>query len=122
MIPTRRLLPLALVCLGLSASVHADTNAWPCEPVRVQVGFAVGGPTGVIARAFARYDAIQFKQPFVVENRPGANTILAAPQRSTLLPEVPMFAETGMTDFAAQIAQEIDAYTAMARTLNLSGL
>jgi len=75
---TQKWLPLALVCLGLSSSAHANDNTWPREPVRVQVGFSAGGPTDVIARSFAQYAAVQFKQPFIVENRPGANTILAA--------------------------------------------
>jgi len=76
--PTQKLLPLALVCLGLSTSAHANDNTWPREPVRVQVGFSAGGPTDVIARSFAQYAAVQLKQTFIVENRPGANTILAA--------------------------------------------
>jgi len=76
--PVKQLFPLALACLSLTTAVHAESDAWPRVPVRIQVGFAAGGPTDVIARSFAQYAAIQFKQPFVVENRPGANTILAA--------------------------------------------
>jgi len=76
--PIQQLFPLALACLGLTASAHADTDAWPREPVRVIVGFSAGGPTDVIARSFAQYAAVHLKQPFIVENRPGANTILAA--------------------------------------------
>jgi tripartite-type tricarboxylate transporter receptor subunit TctC len=46
--------------------------------VKLVVGFAAGGPTDVVARAFADHAARALGQPFVVENKPGANTILAA--------------------------------------------
>lgn len=56
----------------------AQGVAYPAKPVRLLVGFAAGGPTDVVARAFANYASRALGQPFVVENKPGANTILAA--------------------------------------------
>jgi len=44
----------------------------------VLVGFSAGGPTDVVARAFADHASRALGQPFVVDNKPGANTILAA--------------------------------------------
>lgn len=68
---------VAALCLALAAPfVQAQT--WPAKPVKVVVGFAAGGPTDVVARAFAEYAARALGQPFVVDNRPGANTVLAA--------------------------------------------
>ena len=52
--------------------------AWPTKPVRILVGFSAGGPTDVVARAFADHASRTLGQPFVVDNKPGANTILAA--------------------------------------------
>ena len=52
--------------------------AYPAKPVRLVVGFAAGGPTDVVARAFADHAGQALGQPFVVDNKPGANTILAA--------------------------------------------
>jgi tripartite-type tricarboxylate transporter receptor subunit TctC len=69
----------AVAAIGLSAALaaaHAQT--WPAKPVRVLVGFSAGGPTDVVARAFADYASRALGQPFVVDNKPGANTILAA--------------------------------------------
>ena len=68
--------PLTMAALALCASAaHA---AYPERPVRVVVGFSPGGPTDVVARAFASYASQATGQTFVVENKPGANTILAA--------------------------------------------
>ncbi|MDP9877334.1 tripartite-type tricarboxylate transporter receptor subunit TctC [Variovorax boronicumulans] len=61
---------------GMAAQVHAQ--AWPAKPVRLLVGFSAGGPTDVVARAFADHASRALGQPFIVDNKPGANTILAA--------------------------------------------
>jgi tripartite-type tricarboxylate transporter receptor subunit TctC len=46
--------------------------------VKLLVGFAAGGPTDLVARVIAQRLTQQTGQPFVVENRPGANGTLAA--------------------------------------------
>ena len=68
---------MALATLLVASSAGAQA-AWPAKPVRLVVGFSAGGPTDVVARAFADHAARALGQPFVVENKPGANTILAA--------------------------------------------
>lgn len=70
----------AMVVLGLSAALAATAHAqtWPAKPVRILVGFSAGGPTDVVARAFAEHASRALGQPFIVDNKPGANTILAA--------------------------------------------
>ena len=72
------LAPLALALLLAAAPAQGQGQEYPVKPVRVVVGFAVGGPTDLVARAFADFAARAVKQPFVVDNKPGANTILAA--------------------------------------------
>ena len=69
---------LATVALGALSQTHAQAPAWPTKPIRLVVGFSAGGPTDVVARAFAEHAAKALGQPVVVENKPGANTILAA--------------------------------------------
>ncbi len=47
------------------------------RPIRLVVGFAAGGPTDVIARVIAQDMSVTLGQPVVVENRTGANSLLA---------------------------------------------
>jgi tripartite-type tricarboxylate transporter receptor subunit TctC len=49
----------------------------PGRPVRFVVGFGAGGPTDVIARIVAQDLTASMGQPFIVDNRPGANAIIA---------------------------------------------
>ncbi|MCX7659760.1 MAG: tripartite tricarboxylate transporter substrate binding protein [Caldimonas manganoxidans] len=67
----------AAALLGLAAAGAAAQN-WPSKPIRLVVGFSAGGPTDVVARAFAEHASRALGQPVVVDNKPGANTILAA--------------------------------------------
>lgn len=67
----------ALLSLA-AASSWAQAPAWPAKAVRIVVGFSAGGPTDVVARAFAEHASRALGQPVIVENKPGANSILAA--------------------------------------------
>ena len=80
----RRIATAALAAL-LGAS--AAQAAWPERPVQVLVPFAAGGITDVIARVVAQQLQTSFKQPFVVENEPGAAGVLAAQRLARATPD-----------------------------------
>lgn len=74
---TRRSLGAAtLSALGLG-SQPKPAGAQQGRPIRLVVGFAAGGPTDVIARVLAQEMQALLGQPVVVENRAGANSLIA---------------------------------------------
>jgi tripartite-type tricarboxylate transporter receptor subunit TctC len=52
-------------------------HAWPTKPVRIVVAYPAGGGIDVMARQLAEKLQPAWGQPVVVENKPGANTIVA---------------------------------------------
>lgn len=76
--PVRTTAALALLGLAAFAPLAQAQDNYPSKPIRLVVGFPAGGPTDVVARAFGEFAARSLGQPVVVDNKPGANTILAA--------------------------------------------
>jgi len=75
----RRFLHLAATAGAFSlVSRNGWAQAYPTKPVRIVVGFAAGGTTDIVARLVAQWLSERLGQQFVVENRPGASTNLAA--------------------------------------------
>lgn len=51
---------------------------YPDRPIRLIIPFAAGGATDILGRSVAEFLGKEFKQSIVVENKPGANTVVAA--------------------------------------------
>ncbi|WP_459618709.1 Bug family tripartite tricarboxylate transporter substrate binding protein [Bordetella sp. 2513F-2] len=70
-----------LAMLGaLAASVLLNTAAaaeYPSRPITLVIGFGAGGPTDVVGRYMAQQLGDKLGQAVVVENRPGANGLIA---------------------------------------------
>lgn len=67
----------AIACLA-ALPFFAQGQDYPTKPVRVVIGFSAGGGVDVVARALAERASQKLKQPVVVENRTGANGMIAA--------------------------------------------
>ena len=90
--------------LGLLVSISAlaqedAVRSYPSKPIHIVVGYSAGGGNDIIVRVLAPHMQEGLKQPVVVENRPGAQGIIAnelvaksAPDGYTLLmgPSGPM--------------------------------
>src|SRR4051794_11260502 len=86
------LLRATLAALALSLTQPVSAQDYPSRQVRVIVPFGAGGPADVYARVIAQHLSEQLKQTFVVEDRPGAGSIIgtdaaakSAPDGYTLL-------------------------------------
>ena len=92
-LPRRKFLHLAAGAAALPVlSRIARAQAYPTRPVRIIVGYPAGGGTDIVARLIGQWLSERLGRPFIVENRPGANTnitteavVRAPPDGYTLL-------------------------------------
>ncbi len=74
----RALLLILTVLVGPAGVTPGGAADYPLRPVSFVVPYAAGGATDLIARLLGQRLEQRLGKPFVVENRPGAGTVLAA--------------------------------------------
>ena len=84
-----RILALIALC---AAALTASAQGYPWKPIRIVVGFPPGGGNDIVARLVGAKMQEAWGQPVVIDNKPGANSIIAtefvaksAPDGYTLL-------------------------------------
>src|SRR3954469_23040160 len=68
---------MALSLLSMAFGAQAQSE-YPNKPVKIVIGFPPGGPTDIVGRPFAAKLSQLAGQQFIIENRAGANGIVAA--------------------------------------------
>lgn len=68
----------AVALLATVAAASPTRAEYPEKPVRLIVPFAPGGGTDTVARSLGALMAKEFGQPVIIENKPGASTIIGS--------------------------------------------
>ncbi len=102
-LPRHRFLRLAAGALAIPVIAQAATALdYPARSVRILVGYSAGGVSDILARLLAQKLSDRLGQPFVVEDRPGAASNVAADAVVHAPPD-------GYTLFLAGISNAINA-------------
>jgi len=78
LIARRRLLLGVAAGIGAAEMAVAQSGAYPTVPIRVILPFAAGGTGDVLARILGEKAGAELGQPMIIENRSGANGVIAA--------------------------------------------
>lgn len=70
-----RILALIVLC---AAALAASAQGYPSKPIRIVVGFPPGGGNDIVARLVGMKMQEAWGQPVVIDNKPGANSIIAS--------------------------------------------
>jgi tripartite-type tricarboxylate transporter receptor subunit TctC len=69
------------------AQERSDAGSYPNRAIRIIVPFPAGGPSDIVARVIGQKMSEDWGQPVVVENRPGANTLIGAQAAAKAAPD-----------------------------------
>jgi tripartite-type tricarboxylate transporter receptor subunit TctC len=97
-----------LGALAVLAALAAPAGAqqYPSRPVTIVVPFAAGGGSDLLARLVAQKLEEKLGKPFIVENRPGAGTTLAAMQAVRSTPDGYTLMQATSTTMAINVSMQ----------------
>jgi tripartite-type tricarboxylate transporter receptor subunit TctC len=76
----------ALLAFVLTAT-HASAQSWPSQPIKLIVPYSAGSLVDVLGRAIGETLSASLKQPVVVDNKPGASTLIGAKSVASAAPD-----------------------------------
>ena len=97
-------LGLALLVLSAALAQPARAESYPSRTVTIEVPFAAGGGSDLLARLVAQHLEEKLGKPFIVENRPGASTTLAAMQVVRATPDGTTLMQATSTTMAINVS------------------
>ena len=74
-------------CRALAVAPAAAQEPYPTRPIHIIVPFPAGGPSDVLTRMIGERMSADFGQAIVVDNRPGANTVIGAQLAAKAAPD-----------------------------------
>jgi tripartite-type tricarboxylate transporter receptor subunit TctC len=75
------------LCLLAGLAAPAAAQDYPTRAVKIIVPFGAGGPADVFARFVGQHLSESLRQPFVIENRPGAGAIIGTDEAAKAAPD-----------------------------------
>ena len=82
-----KVLAVACAVATLAAATPVSAQEYPVKPVRIIIGFPPGGATDLVVRLMAPKYTSVLKQPFIVDNRPGANGVIGSDLAAKAAPD-----------------------------------
>jgi tripartite-type tricarboxylate transporter receptor subunit TctC len=84
-----RLLPCraALLALAIATTAAVAQTGYPSQPIKLIVPYPAGSLVDVLGRSIGETLTASFKQPVIVDNKPGASTLLGAKAVATAQPD-----------------------------------
>ncbi len=92
----------------VAAALPAAAQDYPNRPVRIIVPYAVGSPLEIEARALGQFMEPRLKQPFIVENKPGAASAIGTEQVAKSAPDGYTLIYTGAALSTLPVLQKIN--------------
>jgi tripartite-type tricarboxylate transporter receptor subunit TctC len=81
------LVPAVLAIAVLLGALSSRAQDYPSHTIRFIVPFGAGGPTDVFTRAIAEEMRKELNQPYMLDNRPGAGTIIGTAEAARAAPD-----------------------------------
>ena len=80
---------VAMLVAGLAVMFPfaAQAEEYPARPVKLIVPFAAGGPADIYARFLAQRLEVALGQPFIVDDRPGAGSVIGTDAAAKSAPD-----------------------------------